>query len=172
MLVDIVSKNGCMLLNVGPAADGTIPDQAQSAARHGRLAEGQRRGDLRHAALARFRRRPDARQGRRLQRAARRPFTAEDIRFTRNKDNTVLYATVMAWPGEGATLSITTLNSHAFDSGSIASISMLGVPGELTWTQDASGLRVVMPARPSGAEAYALRLTFKTPSIPTLSQVR
>ena len=32
-LVDIVSKNGCLLLNVGPRRDGTIPDEDQAILR-------------------------------------------------------------------------------------------------------------------------------------------
>ncbi len=94
--------------------------------------------------------------------------TARDIRFTRSKGNAVLYATVLAWPGDGATLSITTLKSGSFDASRIASITMLGAPGELKWTPDDSALKVVMPARAPGACAYALKITFKTPTIPKL----
>ena len=39
-----------------------------------------------------------------------RAGTAQDIRFTRSKDNRVLYATVLGWPG--SSLTITTLSSN------------------------------------------------------------
>ncbi len=47
-LVDIVSKGGNYLLNVGPTADGVIPQPSQDVLRDGGpLAEGERRGRLR-----------------------------------------------------------------------------------------------------------------------------
>ncbi|MGC8638821.1 MAG: alpha-L-fucosidase [Isosphaeraceae bacterium] len=170
ILVDIVSKNGCMLLDVSPTAEGAIPDQARQ------ILLGM--GDwLKTSGEAVYATRPWVVHGEGPTKGKRggfseqhdRSFTARDIRFTRNKSNTVLYATVLGWPGDGATLSIATLNSRAFDARAIASISLLGVKDQLIWTQDARALKVVMPAKPPGAAAYALRLTFKTPAIPPLA---
>ena len=76
--------------------------------------------------------------------------TARDIRFTRNKLGSILYATVLGWPGNGATLTITTLKASRFDAGAIASVRMLGSPGELAWNQNEAGLNVVMPATAPG----------------------
>ena len=69
-LVDNVSKNGLMLLNVGPKPDGTIPDEAVvGAGGHRRVATRERRGDLRVHALVDLRRRPHPDAGlRRVQR--------------------------------------------------------------------------------------------------------
>jgi len=91
-----------------------------------------------------------------------------DIRFTRDKAGRILYATVLDWPGNGATVAVTTLKSGRFDASAIATVTMLGAPGELVWKQDDQALKVTMPNSAPGADAYALKFTFKTPSIPTL----
>ncbi len=68
-LVDIVSKNGALLLNIGPRPDGTIPEPEQEILREiGRWLTIERRGDLRHAPVGGVRRRADRGRGRQLQR--------------------------------------------------------------------------------------------------------
>jgi alpha-L-fucosidase len=52
LLVDIVSKNGSLLLDVGPEADGTIPDvQMDRLKALGAWLPGERRSHLRHPSL-------------------------------------------------------------------------------------------------------------------------
>ena len=54
-LIDVVSKNGCLMLNVGPKADGTICDEEAHALREiGKWMKKKRRGDLRHLTLPDF----------------------------------------------------------------------------------------------------------------------
>jgi len=95
-------------------------------------------------------------------------LTHKDMRFRRNSANTVLYAIAFGWPGNGAQLNIATLNAGDFDSSTITSITMLGVPDRLTWRQDGKGLKVTMPSKPSYGAAYPLKITFKG-AIPKLA---
>ena len=100
VLVDIVSKNGCMLLNVGPDGQGAIDQEAT------RLLVGI--GEwLKVNGEAIYATRPwrifgegPSRQGKGggFSEKADRPFTSQDVRFTRSKDGRTLYAIVLGWP--------------------------------------------------------------------------
>ena len=100
-LIDRVSKNGNMLLNIAPMADGTIP-QGQRDILLGIGDYLKRFGESIYAtrAWSAYGEGPTKMGGGSF--TTPRAGTAQDIRFTRNKDNTVLYATVLGWPGSDA----------------------------------------------------------------------
>src|SRR3954453_22710916 len=94
-----------------------------------------------------------------------RAGTSQDIRFSRSKDNTVLYATVLGWPG--STFTITTLGSSRINLANLVSVQLLG-PGTGAATtltggpQDGRGLPSAVPSStpPFDALAYVVKLTF------------
>jgi len=154
-LVDIVSKNGNLLLNIGPRADGTIPDEAAECLRgvgrwlavNGDAIYGTRpwhtfgEGPT-HVAV-------------RMKETDAAPFTAQDIRFTTKGHD--LYAILLAWPGHEVT--ITSLGTGSpLRADAIKDIAMLGSAQALEWSQDDHGLTVALPdARPCD-HAFALRI--------------
>jgi len=103
-LVDIVSKNGVLLLNVAPKADGTIPDDQATL-----LTE---LGDwFKVNGEAIYATRPwhvhgegpnlfDRGRGLGKHAQGQVQFTAKDIRYTRSKDGATLYAICLGWPEE------------------------------------------------------------------------
>ncbi|MFD1046086.1 alpha-L-fucosidase, partial [Kibdelosporangium lantanae] len=165
-LVDRVCKNGNLLLNIAPMADGTIPDGQKTIL----LAVGdylKRFGESVYATRAwtTYGEGPTQMGG-----GGPKEGTSRDIRFTRSKDNTVLYATVMGW--QGSTLTISTLGSQT-DLRTLTSVQLLdSTAGSYvnlpTRTQDGSGLHITMPSAnpPFNALAYVVKLTFSG-QIPT-----
>ncbi|MFC8358713.1 alpha-L-fucosidase [Streptomyces griseorubiginosus] len=170
-LIDRVSKNGNMLLNIAPMADGTIP-QAQKDILLGIGDYLKRFGESVYSTRAwtTYGEGPTHMGGGAF--TAPKVGTAQDIRFTRSKNNTVLYATVLGWPG--STLNMSTLNSARINVGSLTSAQLLnptaGTYTNLpTPTQDSAGLHVTLPSSsaPFSALAYVVKLTFSG-QIPTL----
>jgi alpha-L-fucosidase len=158
-LVDIVSKNGCLLLNIGPRPDGTIPEPEQRMLRqiggwlkvNGEAIYGSRPWKV-------YGEGPTAVVEGPFADTKRQAFTSADIRFTTR--GTTLYATVLAWP-EDRRVHITSLaEGSAHHSEAIRDVALLGSNDPPTWTRDAEGLHVTLPAAVSPAE-YALTLRIR-----------
>lgn len=154
-LVDIVSKNGCMLLNFGPAADGTIP----LAARERLLGMGDW---LRVNGEAIYGTRPWKIYGEGPTKQAKaggfsenadRPFTPQDIRFTTKGD--ALYAIALALPQ--SELKIASLATAA---GKIDSITLLGSDAKLAWKQEDDALSIQPAAQWPCPHAVTFKINF------------
>jgi len=155
-LVDIVSKNGALLLNIGPRADGTIPEpEVEMLLEIGRWLKVNGEAIYGTRPWHIFGEGPTKVPTGAFTDTKRQAFTQEDIRFTTKGDPTeagTLYATVLAWPEDE--LVITSLAGQT-----IAGVALLGYDGTLTWSSDAEGLHVRIPAQKPCDHAFAFKLT-------------
>ncbi|WP_282701396.1 alpha-L-fucosidase [Streptomyces sp. CC219B] len=164
--IDRVSKNGNVLLNIAPMADGTIP-QAQKDILLGIGDHLKRFGESVYATRAwtAYGEGPTKMGGGSF--TTPHAGTPQDIRFTRDKAGTVLYATVLGWPG--SSLTIKTLGSDRINLSSLTSVKLLGTTAGTyidlpTPVQNSSGLTVTLPSSaPYSAGAYVLKLAFSGP---------
>ena len=69
----------------------------------------------------------------------------KDIRFTRNKANTVVYAIVLGWPTKPVI--VQSLGTSAANVPAIANVQLIGTDEKLAWKQTPEGLRVELPKR-------------------------
>ena len=158
-LVDIVSKNGNLLLNIGPRSDGTIPEEVQ----HVLLEVG---AWLKLNGDAIYGTRPWKIYGEGPTKVTAGAFhdtdtaeyTAADIRFT-TKGNS-LYAIELAWPSSGEAV----IRSLATTLGTqkISSVALLGSDAKLEFHQQSDGLHIKLPAQAPGKYAYVFRIAFGT----------
>jgi alpha-L-fucosidase len=133
--VDMVSKNGNLLLNVGPMADGTIPEIQMCRLR---------------ALGAWLRVNGEAIYGTRpWTRAEGSTADGMPVRFTQRGD--ALYAILLGTPASTRVV-LQDLQLPATAAG-----SLLGQPLPVTWNQQGANLAVDLPARWPVSPAHALR---------------
>jgi alpha-L-fucosidase len=166
-LIDIVSKNGNLLLNVGPRPDGTIPDEVRTTL----LDIG---GWLKLNGEAIYDTTPWKTYGEGPTKVQpgfghdrdTKPYTAEDFRFT-EKEN-ILYAIGMAWPSDGRavihSLALTTQPSAGQGSAKqtnvmqVSNVELVGCDAKLEFHQAGDALEVQLPGHMPGKYAYVLRI--------------
>ena len=155
-LVDIVSKNGNLLLNIGPKSDGTIPEEQQQLLLavgkwlnvNGEAIYGTRPWKL-------YGEGPTEVIGGAFGDSKMKPFTAQDIRFTTKGDT--LYAISLDLPSTAIT--IKSLSGKAVN-GIIAGVEVLGSSEKVVWSQKPNGL-VIQPLKQYPSEnAVAYKILF------------
>jgi alpha-L-fucosidase len=149
LLVDVVSKNGNLLIGVGPAPDGRVPD-VQAAPLlglgrwlgvHGDAVYGTR--PWRHE-------------------AATTPDGDADVRFTTTGDGGggALYATVLAWPA-GRPFTLPGVSVVPSTSAAEVDVAVLGGPGAAARLTEGGRVEVTLPgaARSDAEPAHLVRLS-------------
>jgi alpha-L-fucosidase len=146
-LIDTVSKNGTFILNVPGKPDGTI--DAKEIAVLDQITDwmqvnGEAIYSTRPWKIAGEG--PNSVKSGSFQGNSISKLGAKDIRFTRNKANTVIYAIVLGWPTEP--LVVQSLGTSAgTNPGKIANVQLLGTNEMISWKQSADGLNVELPKR-------------------------
>ena len=162
MLVDVVSKNGNLLLSIPVRGNGTIDDKERkvladikawmdinSESIYGtRLWKTFGEGPLAEATN------PMNAQGFNEGQA----YSAQDVRYV--EKNGVVYATIMAWPEAGNfTFKAFSIAEPSY-SGEVDKVELLGA-GAVEFTHGVNGLTVVVPGNKPNSIAPVFKITFK-----------
>jgi len=163
-LVDVVSKNGNLLLNVGPKSDGAIPDEARNIL----LQIG---AWLATNSEAIYGSRPWLVYGEGPTKVASsaldtdiQNYTAEDIRYTTHGG--ALYAIALGWPDGGKLRLHSLYRGNPYLEGELCSVQLLGTEGELKWTVEDDGLHITLPSRQPDEPAFAFRILTRSSGHP------
>jgi alpha-L-fucosidase len=152
MLVDNVSKNGNLLLNIVQRPDGSLDPEVEDMLRqlatwsaiHGEAIYGTRPWQVYGESAVKVK---GGHFGEDFK------YNASEIRFTTK--GATLYAIALGWPTDGKLL----VRSLPEAAGKIDTLSLLGYNGKVDWQQTAEGLVVTLPDQKVSAYTCAVKIT-------------
>jgi alpha-L-fucosidase len=156
MLVDNVSKNGNLLLNIVQRPDGSLDAEVESMlsqladwnAIHGEAIYGTRPWLVYGESAVKV-------QGGSFKEDFK--YNAREIRFTTK--GATLYAIALGWPENGQLTVRSLAKPSGENANNIAKVSLLGYEGKLEWKQSADGLVVTLPAQKVSEYTAALKIS-------------
>jgi len=165
-LIDVVAKNGNLLLNIGPKPDGTVPQPERE------LLEGV--GDwLNVNGEAIYGTSPWVLPGEGPTTVPEGSFTdasplrltSRDFRFTQHvyPDETYVYAMSTAWPEDGVVRISALGQASGVVVPGVREVALLGDGKPLNFRRTDAALEVELPASPASAIGLALRITLARP---------
>ncbi len=147
-LVDVVSKGGNLLLNIGPKADGTIPEGDRRILEElGSWMQVNREAILGAKPWRKFQEGPTNNADGQFQDQKELCYTSADYRFT--VANGAIYAICLKCPKDGC-FCIRSLADSPDQNlpefhGILENVQILGHSGRVTWHKDADGLHIHAP---------------------------
>ncbi len=156
-LIDIVSKNGNLLLNIGPRADGTITEEQKAVLLaigkwlevNGEAIYGTRcwkkfgEGNV------------ESTKGSFTDNQAT-AYTAQDIRFTTKNND--FYAITLNWSDKD--IIVKSLNKDVIADARIQDVILLGSEEKIQWQQTENGLKLSFPKDKPCEYAYSFKISF------------
>lgn len=161
VLIDIVSKNGVLLLNVSPKADGTIPENQQQVLldmgawldSYGEAIYGTRpwytfgEGPTKE---------PEGHFDNH-QEFLKIKYSWKDVRYS-TRESTI-YASLLGWPGAGEEILLTAFAKDSLPEPlDLESLSLLGCDEQIRWELSEAGLSLTMPVEAPDEMAIVFKI--------------
>lgn len=163
-LVDVVSKNGNLLLNVPLRADGSLPDEAGAVLDEiGAWLQLNREAIYGTHPWRIYGEGPTETVGGPQGEKQTLPYTPDDIRYTaktwydQNVPHETIYAIVLGWPGPREEVVLEAL-ADGPNAQRIGTVRLLGFDGALRVVRDRHGLHILLPTEAPSRHAIVFRI--------------